>query len=121
MIGAAGAFTCAAIIVVGLLASATASAAQDGIDPPQQQTRPPMVQDPGLNRQILETLKDIRDSQLSVLQAQVEILSILRSQGRTPASHSHAADPQPAHRPATARAEANSAQAALRTIGSAAR
>ncbi len=58
------------------------------------------VSDASVNRQILQTLTDIRDSQLSVLQAQVEILSILRAQEKAPppAAAQHDDTPASAHR-----------------------
>jgi hypothetical protein len=58
-------------------------AAQDGDVVKQKSTVQP-VPEGSTNQQILQTLMDIRDSQLSVLQAQVEILSILRAQAKTP-------------------------------------
>jgi hypothetical protein len=58
--------------------------------------------DASANKQILQTLTDIRDSQLSVLQAQVEILSLLRAQDKTPvAVPAHEGPPVPGHRMAS--------------------
>jgi hypothetical protein len=60
-------------------------AAQDGDEVKQKPAvQPAPVPEGATNQQILQTLMDIRDSQLSVLQAQVEILSILRAQAKTP-------------------------------------
>lgn len=75
------------IIVAGLLTPQPGQAGSSGADTDEQhlpQQTP--VQDASVNKQILQTLMDIRDSQLSVLQAQVEILSILRAQAKTPAA-----------------------------------
>jgi hypothetical protein len=75
------------IPVVGLLAPQVGRAASNGDEAveqhPAQQAPAP---DASINKQILQTLTDIRDSQLSVLQAQVEILSLLRAQGKAPAA-----------------------------------
>jgi|ERR1700677_4911258 hypothetical protein len=71
-------------LIAGMLVPPAAQAVQDGDElkdkPPGQQSA---VSDRAVNEQILQTLTDIRDSQLSVLQAQVEILSILRAQAAT--------------------------------------
>ena len=73
------------IPVLGLLTpqfGQAASGVDDAVD--QHPTLPAPLPDSSINKQILQTLTDIRDSQLSVLQAQVEILSILRAQGKMP-------------------------------------
>jgi len=111
-----------AIFIGSLAAAAVAQASPGGSElqkmPDQQST----VQDEGLNRQILQTLKDIRDSQLSVLQAQVEILSILRSSARPPAAaHGHGAEASPGHRSGGAPVAANAATPVARASTSAAR
>jgi hypothetical protein len=90
------------IRVVGLLTPNLGQAASVGGEPveqrPAQQTP---TADASINKQILQTLTDIRDSQLSVLQAQVEILSILRAQGKTPVVvPAREAPPVPGHRTA---------------------
>jgi hypothetical protein len=88
------------ILVVGMLAPWGLQAAQDGDDPGQTQGQPTPIPDAMINRQILETLSDIRDSQLATLKVEAEILSILRSQATLPtAAHEHvAAPPVPGHR-----------------------
>jgi hypothetical protein len=77
----------ATCLVAALTVSCLAYAGQES-DPPKDndsaQTQA-SNSDASINRQILQTLTDIRDSQLSVLQAQIEILSILRSQEKGPA------------------------------------
>jgi hypothetical protein len=82
------------ILIVGLLAPRVVQAGQEEDESGKGQVQQAPGQDPAVNRQILQTLADIRDSQLSVLQAQVEILSILRSQAKTPAATA-AHDPAP--------------------------
>jgi hypothetical protein len=58
-------------------------AGQDGDEVKQKPAVQPAAEG-STNQQILQTLTDIRDSQLSVLQAQVEILSILRDLAKSP-------------------------------------
>jgi hypothetical protein len=91
------------IPVVGLLTPQLGQAASNGDEAVEQHpAQPAPMPDVSINRQILQTLTDIRDSQLSVLQAQVEILSILRAQGNTPAAAPahEAAPPVSGHRTA---------------------
>jgi hypothetical protein len=88
------------ILISGLLMPHPGRAASSGDDAveqhPAQQTPMP---DASINRQILQTVTDIRDTQLAVLQAQVEILTILRAQGKTiVAVPSHEAAPAAGHR-----------------------
>jgi hypothetical protein len=88
------------ILVVGLLMPHPGRADSSGADAVEQHpAQPTPMPDASGNRQILQTLMDIRDSQLAVLQAQVEILSILRGEGKTPvAVPSHEAAPVSGHR-----------------------
>ncbi len=73
------------IAILGLLTPHLGQAASPGDEAVDHPVAPqPPGPDTSINKQILQTLTDIRDSQLSVLQAQVEILSILRAQGKTP-------------------------------------
>jgi hypothetical protein len=88
------------IPAVGLLTPQLCQAASNGDNAVEQ--RPvqqiPMP-DESINKQILQTLTDIRDSQLSVLQAQLEILSMLRAQGKAPVGGpSHEVAPASSHR-----------------------
>ena len=65
------------IPVLGLLTPQFGQAASNVDDAVEQHpTQSAPLPDASINKQILQTLTDIRDSQLSVLQAQVEILSI---------------------------------------------
>jgi hypothetical protein len=85
------------LLILGTLVPQWSLAAQVGDELPQKcpvtQTTAP---DAAMNSQTLQTLTDIRDSQLSVLQAQVEILSILQSQAKPPVTaSSHDTAPMP--------------------------
>jgi hypothetical protein len=76
-------------------------AAEDGDDPGQTQGQSTPIPDSLINRQILQTLTDIRDSQLATLKVQAEILSILQSQAATPPTPARehvAVPPVPGHR-----------------------
>jgi hypothetical protein len=70
------------LIAAILLPQAGGAARGDDDIKAKSPVQPAPAPEASTNQQILQTLMDLRDSQLSVLQAQLEILSILRSQGK---------------------------------------